>query len=38
MALEMPITREIYRVLYEGKNPQQSIADLMMRDSKDEQS
>ncbi|MFA5840322.1 MAG: NAD(P)H-dependent glycerol-3-phosphate dehydrogenase [Candidatus Margulisiibacteriota bacterium] len=34
--IEMPITREVYRVLYEGKKPFQAINDLMTRESKSE--
>ncbi len=34
--IEMPITLEVYRVLYENKDPLQSISDLMLRASKDE--
>jgi glycerol-3-phosphate dehydrogenase (NAD(P)+) len=29
--VEMPITAEVYRVLYEGKSPKQAVADLMAR-------
>jgi len=32
----MPIVTEIYRVIYEGKNPHQSASDLMLRDLKNE--
>jgi len=32
----MPISREIYRIIYEGKNPKQSIKDLMSRKLKSE--
>ena len=34
--IEMPITLEVYRVLYENKDPLQSISDLMLRASKGE--
>lgn len=34
--IEMPITREIYNMLYEGKNPRQAVSDLMNRASKPE--
>ena len=34
--VEMPITCEIYRVLYENKDPKQAIRDLMTRPSKTE--
>jgi glycerol-3-phosphate dehydrogenase (NAD(P)+) len=27
----MPITEQMYQVLYENKNPQQAAADLMLR-------
>lgn len=29
--VEMPISREIYRILYEDKDPRQAVSDLMMR-------
>jgi glycerol-3-phosphate dehydrogenase (NAD(P)+) len=31
MGVEMPITAEVFRVLYEGKSPRQAVADLMGR-------
>jgi len=34
--VEMPVTEEIYKVLYEAKNPQQSITDLMTRSATSE--
>lgn len=34
--VSMPITHEIYRVLFEGKPPQQAITDLMIREPKPE--
>jgi len=34
--VEMPITEEIYQVLFEGKNPYQAVTDLMLRDAKPE--
>ena len=35
--ISMPITTEIYKVLYEGKEPKESAKDLMLRDLKAEQ-
>jgi len=32
----MPITDEVYQILYEGKDPRSSVLDLMGRDLKDE--
>ena len=34
--VEMPITAEIYRVLYESKDPKKAVHDLMTRSPKDE--
>ncbi len=34
--VEMPITEEIYQVLFEGKNPYRAVTDLMLRDAKSE--
>jgi glycerol-3-phosphate dehydrogenase (NAD(P)+) len=34
--VEMPITHEVYRVLYEGKAPQQAVMDLMTRELRPE--
>jgi glycerol-3-phosphate dehydrogenase (NAD(P)+) len=34
--VEMPIATEIHRVLFEGKDPLQAVADLMTRSQKDE--
>lgn len=34
--IEMPITREIYNTLFEGKSPKLATRDLMMRESKPE--
>lgn len=34
--VDMPITREVYRVLFDDKKPGQAIADLMSRDPKPE--
>jgi glycerol-3-phosphate dehydrogenase (NAD(P)+) len=31
LGLDMPITTQVYRVLYEGKDPGTAVADLMMR-------
>jgi glycerol-3-phosphate dehydrogenase (NAD(P)+) len=36
LGVEMPITAEIYRVLYENKDPLTVVKDLMLRDPKDE--
>jgi glycerol-3-phosphate dehydrogenase (NAD(P)+) len=35
-AVEMPISREVYRVLFEGKNPRQAVRDLMVREPRSE--
>jgi glycerol-3-phosphate dehydrogenase (NAD(P)+) len=35
-AVDMPIVREIYLVLFENKHPQQALEDLMGRDLKQE--
>jgi glycerol-3-phosphate dehydrogenase (NAD(P)+) len=32
MGIEMPITAEVYRVLYENKDPRAAVSDLMMRE------
>ncbi|MFA6142292.1 MAG: NAD(P)H-dependent glycerol-3-phosphate dehydrogenase [Candidatus Omnitrophota bacterium] len=34
--VEMPITEEVYKVLYENKDPQKAVRDLMTRAPKDE--
>ena len=34
--VDMPITTEVYRVLYEGKSPKQAVGDLMARALKPE--
>ena len=34
--VEIPITAEIYRVLYEGKNPKTVVSDLMTREKRHE--
>ncbi|MCR4318248.1 MAG: NAD(P)-dependent glycerol-3-phosphate dehydrogenase [Planctomycetes bacterium] len=36
MNVEMPITGEIYAVLFENKNPREAVRDLMLRDYKSE--
>jgi glycerol-3-phosphate dehydrogenase (NAD(P)+) len=36
MGIDMPITREIYRVLYEDKDPRTAVDDLMLREPKTE--
>jgi glycerol-3-phosphate dehydrogenase (NAD(P)+) len=36
MGLEMPITAEVYRVLYENKDPRTAVNDLMLRSPKGE--
>jgi len=36
MGVTMPITREVYRILYEGKDPRDAVRELMMRDLKAE--
>jgi glycerol-3-phosphate dehydrogenase (NAD(P)+) len=37
MGIEMPITAEVYRVLYEGKDPRTAVNDLMLRSPKKEE-
>lgn len=34
--VDMPITAEVYRVLYEGKSPRQAVVDIMTRELKKE--
>jgi glycerol-3-phosphate dehydrogenase (NAD(P)+) len=34
--VEMPITEQVYRVLYENANPKEAVSKLMMRDAKPE--
>ncbi len=36
MGVSMPITTEIYRVLYEDKDPRRAVSDLMLREGKGE--
>ncbi|MCS6849970.1 MAG: NAD(P)-dependent glycerol-3-phosphate dehydrogenase [Gemmataceae bacterium] len=36
MGISMPITTEVYRVLYEGKDPRAAVSDLMLRAPKEE--
>jgi glycerol-3-phosphate dehydrogenase (NAD(P)+) len=36
MGISMPITAEVYRVLYEGKDPLAAVTDLMLREPKSE--
>ena len=36
LGIDMPITAEIYRVLYEDKDPRQAVTDLMLREPKGE--
>jgi glycerol-3-phosphate dehydrogenase (NAD(P)+) len=31
LGVDMPITSEVYRVLYEGKSPRQAVVDIMTR-------
>ncbi len=37
LGIAAPITTEVYRVLYEGKDPRQAVTDLMLREPKGEQ-
>jgi glycerol-3-phosphate dehydrogenase (NAD(P)+) len=37
MGVEMPITAEVYRVLYGGKDPRTAVSDLMLRSPKGEE-
>ncbi|MDZ7260827.1 MAG: NAD(P)H-dependent glycerol-3-phosphate dehydrogenase [candidate division KSB1 bacterium] len=34
--VEMPITEQVYKILFEGKNPRDAMYELMMRDAKPE--
>ena len=36
VGVEMPITGEVYRVLYEGKSPKQAVSDLLARANRPE--
>jgi glycerol-3-phosphate dehydrogenase (NAD(P)+) len=36
LGVEMPITEEVYRVIYEGRNPREAVRDLMTRQLKGE--
>ena len=36
MGIDMPITAEVYRVLYEGKDPRAAVVDLMLREHRHE--
>ena len=36
LCVDMPITKEVYAVLYQGKSPQKAVADLMARPLKSE--
>lgn len=36
MGVTMPITREVYRILYEGRDPRDAVRELMLRDLKAE--
>lgn len=36
VGIEMPITTELYKVLFEGKNPKYAVSELMLRDKKHE--
>src|SRR5262249_39709802 len=36
MGTDMPITAQVYRVLYEDKDPRAAVSDLMLRDPKHE--
>jgi glycerol-3-phosphate dehydrogenase (NAD(P)+) len=37
LGIDMPITAEVYRVLYEGKDPRAAVADLMLRSPRGEE-
>ena len=36
MKVEMPVATEVYRIIYEGKNPQEAVKDLMGRQLREE--
>lgn len=36
LGVEMPITEQMYQILYEGKDPHRAVSDLMLRDLKAE--
>jgi glycerol-3-phosphate dehydrogenase (NAD(P)+) len=36
MGIEMPITAEVYRILYEAKDPRTAVSHLMVRELKQE--
>jgi glycerol-3-phosphate dehydrogenase (NAD(P)+) len=36
LGVEVPITEQMYKILYEGKPPRQAVSDLMARDLKGE--
>jgi glycerol-3-phosphate dehydrogenase (NAD(P)+) len=36
VGVEMPITTEVYQVLYEGKSPKQAVSDLLARANRPE--
>jgi glycerol-3-phosphate dehydrogenase (NAD(P)+) len=37
LAISMPITEQVYKILYEEKDPRSAVTDLMMRELKEEQ-
>jgi len=37
LGVEVPITEQVYRILYEGKDPRRAVGDLMLRGLKHEQ-
>jgi glycerol-3-phosphate dehydrogenase (NAD(P)+) len=36
MGVDMPITTEVYQILYQGKDPKQAVIDVMTRELKPE--